>query len=261
MIGKFIAGLSGWFIAGPLGAVLGVFLGHQFDRGFSNFFIPISEGERHKIREIFFSTLFSLLGHVAKSDGHISQAEITLTEDMMTNLGLSAERKQEAIKFFKIGAATDFSVQFCVKSFVQVSNRHVNLKNQLLSYLISLALADGELHSQEESILRMVAIDLGFSKSNFEELIRMIGAQTHFGKRGSSMTSQDKLSDAYSVLGVASTSSDMAIKKAYRKLVSQNHPDKLIGQGVPDDIIKLATERTQKIQMAYDLISESRKSK
>ena len=50
-------------------------------------------------------------------------------------------------------------------------------------------------------------------------------------------------------------------KRAYRKLVSQNHPDKLIGQGVPDDIIKLATERTQKIQMAYDLISESRKTK
>ena len=144
----------------------------------------------------------------------------------MTNLGLSAERKQEAIKFFKIGAATDFSTQLCVRSFVQVSNRHFNLKNQLLSYLISLALADGELHSQEESILRMVAIDLGFSKSNFEELIRMIGAQTHFGKRGSSMTSQDKLSDAYSALGVASTSSDMAIKKAYRKLAMKWHPDK-----------------------------------
>tara|TARA_A100001015_G_C15031878_1_gene733761 strand:- start:184 stop:969 length:786 start_codon:yes stop_codon:yes gene_type:complete len=261
VVGKIIAGVSGWLVAGPVGALLGVLLGHQFDRGFGSFLIPMSEGERHKIRETFFPTLFSLLGHLAKSDGHISQAEIALTEDMMANLGLSSERKQEAIKFFKTGAAETFSVRLCVESFVQVSGRHVNLKNQLLSYLISLALADGELHSAEESVLRTVAIDLGFSKSNFEELIGMIGAQAHFGDRGSSNRDHIKLSDAYSALGVASTSSDSVIKRAYRKLVSQNHPDKLIGQGVPDDIIKLATERTQKIQMAYDLISESRKTK
>ncbi len=261
MIGKIIAGVSGWLVAGPLGALLGVFLGHQFDRGFGNLLFPMSEGERHKISEIFFSTLFSLLGHLAKSDGQISQAEIALTENMMTNLGLSAERKQEAKNFFKTGAAKDFSIQLCVKSFVQVSGRHANLKNQLLSYLISLALADGELHSEEESVLRNVAIDLGFSKSNFDDLIRMIGAQAHFGGGGSTIRDEDKLADAYKSLGVASSSPESVIKKAYRKLVSQNHPDKLIGQGVPDDMIKLATERTQKIQMAYDLIRESRKVK
>ena len=60
-------------------------------------------------------------------------------------------------------------------------------------------------------------------------------------------------------MGVSSNSTDSEIKKVYRKLVSENHPDKLIGQGMPDDMIKLATERTQEIRKAYELIQASRK--
>jgi DnaJ like chaperone protein len=67
------------------------------------------------------------------------------------------------------------------------------------------------------------------------------------------------LDSAYAALGVKKQNSDSEIKKAYRKLISQNHPDKLIGQGMPADMVKLATERTQEIQTAYELVVDSRK--
>ena len=68
----------------------------------------------------------------------------------------------------------------------------------------------------------------------------------------------DALNEAYKALGVAKDSSDAVIKRAYRKLISQYHPDKLMGQGVPEDMIKMATEQAKEIQLAYDLIKKSR---
>jgi len=61
------------------------------------------------------------------------------------------------------------------------------------------------------------------------------------------------------ILKVSEAASDTEIKKAYRKLISEYHPDKLMGQGVPEDMIKVATERSQKVQTAYDLIKKTRK--
>ena len=123
--------------------------------------------------------------------------------------------------------------------------------------------SDGELHSEEESLLRSVALRLGYPNAAFDQLIRMIRAQDRFGAGAGSYGSAGQRSDlpsAYEALGVKSSDSDAVIKKAYRRLMSEFHPDKLMGQGVPEDMVKVATERSQEIQAAYDLIKRDRKA-
>eukprot|EP00752_Nemacystus_decipiens_P018867 g16923.t1 len=138
-------------------------------------------------------------------------------------------------------------------------------------YLIGLALADGHLDPAERNIIAEVAMALGMNRATLEHLIRMVNAQTHF-RSGGGYTGQDgsrsysqptpkqELDLAYEALGVSKDISDKDLKRAYRKLMSENHPDKLIGQGVPDDMVEMATERSQEIQAAYDLICKHRKN-
>ena len=118
------------------------------------------------------------------------------------------------------------------------------------------------MHPAESEILQRVAQHLGFERAQFLQFLDMLQAQQRFHQRGygaDTTTARDALADAYRALGVSSDASDAEIKKAYRKLMSQHHPDKLIAQGVPPDMIKLATEKTQEIQTAYELIQKARK--
>ena len=258
--GKIIAGTLGYMVGGLVGAGLGVYIGHQFDKGLGGFLNPISAAEQERIRDSFFTAVFSLLGHLAKSDGRISKSEIAQAEALMDKMGLSVDHRREAIELFQVGAKAQYSLDKAMERFMAVCGRHNNLKRQLLNYLISLALADGELHDREHAVLRKVAMHLGFSINMFDQFIEMVKAQSQF--RGSSSpggASKGQISSAFAALGVSESNSDSEIKKAYRKLISQNHPDKLIGQGMPADMVKLATERTQEIQTAYELIVSSRK--
>ena len=261
--GKIIAGLIGFSALGPLGLMIGLYVGHQFDKGLGGL-RPMSAQQQVEVRESYFQTVFSLLGNLAKADGRISAAEIALAEALMSKMGLSSPHRKQAIELFKSGSKDNFSVDDTLHAFMSICGRHTNLKRSLLNDLISLAIADGELHQAEEQLLRTIAGRLGFSAALFNQFIAMIKAQAQFkdsagGGGYRAQTSASQLSAAYTALGVGESDSDTQIKRGYRKLISENHPDKLIGQGMPEDMIKLATERTQEIQTAYDLIVTSRK--
>lgn len=126
----------------------------------------------------------------------------------------------------------------------------------LLVYLIIMGLSDGYLNSDEEELLYVIAGRLGYSHAAFNQLLDMVLNQMHFA--GGQSTSASALDDAYKALGVSKDSTDQEIKHAYRKLMSQYHPDKLMGQGVPEEMIAVATEQAKEVQTAYDLIKKSR---
>ena len=104
-----------------------------------------------------------------------------------------------------------------------------------------------------------IATLMGLGVAQLEQLLRMAQAQDHFhGQGGYAAQPGTSLEDAYTALGLDSNANDKELKRAYRKRMSENHPDKLIAKGVPEDMVKLATERSQEIQAAYEMIRKQR---
>lgn len=267
MIGKLVGAVLGAYFLGTPGFILGLIAGHFYDsfqRLSNSGFTRISDQQREAIQQNYFETNFKLLGYLAKADGRVSEEEISHTEQLMNRMRLSAEQRQQAIIFFKEGSSADFSLQTALDSFNQICGRQARLKQALLSYLITLALADGHLDSKEKSALEQIAQGLGIPSFVFEQILGMIQAQAGFrqqqGQDGSYTHAQsaDALDKAYQALGVEASASDTEVKRAYRKLISENHPDKLIGQGMPEEMVKLATEKSQEISTAYDIIQKAR---
>ena len=180
LLGKIIGGLIGLLTFGFFGAVLGVFVGHFFDQGLSiqkKRFDPL---QKAAMEQAFIRVLFPLMGHLAKSDGRVSEDEISATEELIAKLGLSGSKRQEAISLFQLGVQSDFDLDQTVDSFLSDIGPYKEIKKILLVYLISLAFADGHLHDSEDSLLRLVANKLGYSSFAYNHLLGMIKAQAHF---------------------------------------------------------------------------------
>ncbi|MBI3903506.1 MAG: co-chaperone DjlA [Nitrosomonadales bacterium] len=254
---KFIFIIAGYYFLGFWGALLGWFFGSFFDRvrvygsGGAN---PLSNALR---QAVFLEALFISMGKLAKADGHVSQHEIDHVEAFMQKLGMTAQHRSQAIAWFKQGVDPSCDIGPVCKKFMAVCGHTKDLKQVLLVYLIVMAYADGHLHPAEEALLIDIAARIGYDQAAFRHLMDMVLNQTHFAG-GQQANAGVALDDAYKALGVSRDSSDAEVKRAWRKLMSQYHPDKLIGQGLPEDMIAMATEQAKEIQLAYELIKKSR---
>lgn len=260
MFGKIVGGLLGLLVAGIPGLVIGILAGHWFDRGLAHNLRMVSPARLAAARDTFFSVSFELLGHIAKADGRISEAEIAQAEILMKQLGIGGDQRDLAIGRFKAGAEPGFDVAAAVARFNRDCAGPRQIAHTLLLFLLGMALADGEISPSERQALDKVAQLLGYSAVELQQLLEMFEAQAHFHdfRPGDRPAAADQIADAYRALGVDASCSDRELKRAYRKLMSEHHPDKLIAQGVPESMLKVATEKSQEIQAAYELVKKSR---
>ena len=254
--GTLLGGTLGYMLGGPLGALLGAALGRNFDRG-----ITITDrhdsygpGRQERVQAAFFSASFSVMGHIAKADGQVSADEISAAEAIMAHMQLGANQRKAAIRLFNAGKQADFRLDEILDQFRRECHGRHNLARIFIEIQITTAQADGKLHAAERRILHHIGDRLGFSSAEIDQLLAAAGART-----GATGTRQS-LDDAYKVLGVDRQASDAEVKKAYRRLMNQHHPDKLIAKGLPEEMIELANEKTGLIKAAYEQIKESRKT-
>jgi len=253
--GKVVGGTFGFMLGGPLGALMGVSLGNYFDGGLNTQSSRLGLGETERVQSAFFTTTFALMGYVAKSDGKVTRDEIVVAERVMSQMRLNTQQREVAIKLFNEGKRKDFPLEEILTQFRRESVRRSSLVQMLLEIVAATALADGTLHSQERKTLELIASKLGVSRARLDAVLARVSGQAGFE---SADENRSKLAAAYALLAIESTASMEEVKRAYRRQMSQHHPDKLVAKGLPEEMIDIAKRKTQDIKTAYDLIRKTR---
>ncbi len=266
--GKLVGGAFGFMLGGPLGAVLGAALGHKFDKGLEG--LPEDGmgwdgGDQERVQTAFFTATFSVMGCVAKADGHVSANEIRLAETVMSQMSLSAEMRQTAVRLFNEGKSDDFPLNEVLEQFRLECHRRQTLIQMFMEILLQAAYADGEMHSAEESLLLDICRRLNISEFTFRRLEQMIRAERRYtgagnqqGRQSPAQPQRISIPDAYAILNISEDVSDKDVKRAYRRLMSQHHPDKLVAKGLPEEMMKIAAQKTDEIRKAYERVKEVR---
>jgi DnaJ like chaperone protein len=260
--GKALGGAFGFMMGGPLGALIGIAFGHNFDKGLGSVMKDerLGPGEQERVQAAFFTATFSVMGHIAKADGKVTSDEIRMAEAVMTQMGLTAEVRESAKRLFNEGKSPNFPLDEVLEQFKQEIRRRSTLIQMFLEIQLQAAYADGVMHAEEERVLKHICEKLGVPLSLLSRLEDMLKAGFGQGSQRSAGRARTgvSVSDAYAIMGVDKSISDAELKKAYRRLMSQHHPDKLVAKGLPEQMIKDATEKTQQIKQAYEKIKESR---
>ena len=255
--GKIVGGTFGFMLGGPLGALLGASFGHRFDvaSGADDYArLRPPEGDQERVQTAFFIATFAVMGHIAKADGRVTRDEIALAERVMSHMNLNAAQRRFAQDLFKQGRAADFAMDEVLAQFRRECHRRENLMQMFLEIQIQAALADGIIAAAEREILRRAARALGVTGARLDELINFIrGGESH-GKN-----EPVSLANAYKILGVKRDAPLSEVRKSYRRLLSQHHPDKLVSKGLPEEMVQLANEKTHEIRSAWERIKAARK--
>lgn len=275
--GRILGTLFGFMFGRFFGAILGYVVGHFFDKGYSQDFNQMggfgrffSSQDELKSQAIFFHALFSVMGHVAKADGKVSDTEIQMATNLMNQMGLEGDIRREAQEAFREGKSADFPIKDILLEFKASCHGRRDIMQVFLEILIQAAYADGGLDPREQKVLENAAMHLGFRQNELLYLMSMFEAEMRFRQAGNrqhrsrqqrqsnAYSSAQNLDDAYRILGVKKTDDERQIKKSYRKLMSEHHPDKLISKGLPKQALEIAKGKAQDIQSAYELVKKSR---
>ena len=268
VIGLVLGLLSG---AGFWGLVIGLLLGHLVDKiretqsraYFSN---------NQTRQTIFFRTTFQVMGHLSKAKGRVTEADIQIASLQMGRMPLRGAARTQAQQAFREGKQSDYPLRNKLRELRSACFGRFDLIRMFLEIQIQAAFADGLLHPNERQVLYVIAEELGISRVQFEQFLRMMeGGQQFGGDRAWSGASQGgprygaqqgpTLEAAYKVLGVKPSDDYMTIKRAWRKLMAEHHPDKLVAKGLPPEMMEMAKQKAQEIQAAWDLIRKERKFK
>jgi len=258
--GKVVGTVAGLVTGRPLLALVGLVLGHQFDRGFAERFGRLRDESPSagQLPETWLRTLFQAMGHLAKADGRVSEDEIRAARALMHRLGLRPAQVRKAIEWFQAGKAPAFPVAAAVRRMRRDSGRSADRRRLFVRLLLEAALAKGSLHRRERALLWSICQELDIGRVELAQLEAMLRAQRSFRRSPEGDADTRRLAAAYATLGVDSQASNDEIKTAYRRLINRNHPDKLSGSAADAGAIAAAQQRTRDIRSAYEMLKARR---
>lgn len=243
--GKIMGGGVGFMLGGPLGALVGATLGHALvdDR------VKVETGAMSGLEQrqaLFFTATFAMLGKLAKADGQVCQNEIRVVEAFMRDrLNLNPAARQFAVGIFNQAKDDATPFEEYARQLGQVFSQVPQMRLMFYELLFSVAMADGVLHPAEDRLLRAAPALLGLHGDIYETVRRQF---------------VNDLSHHYAMLGLSESADLAEVKKAYRKLVVDYHPDKVIAKGMPEDFVKFAEQKFREINEAYEAITKAKAS-
>jgi DnaJ like chaperone protein len=249
--GKILGGALGAFF-GPIGIAVGAILGHQYDSHMSTAAGALPVGEQ------FFRTTFQVMGHVAKADGRISEREIAAARAIMASLRLNQSQVHAAIALFTQGKAEHFDLPAALEGLRRAVGAHPHLLRVFLEIQLRAAMDGSDLQDAARARLNRVAGALGVNSAQMKLLEAAL--RQHGGRSRAAMpeSNDQRLLAAYRTLEIEAGSTNAQVVKAYRRLMSRHHPDKLKANGLPDSMLAHAKQRTQQVREAYEFLREQR---
>ena len=248
-LGKSIGGLIGAFVAGPVGSLLGVLVGHRWDEG-----ARVGRGGIRAISQLFFEVTFEIMGHVAKVDGRVSEDEVRVARRIMYGMRLTDPQVQSAIERFTRGKAAGYPFEPRLRALAEQVGGRADLARAFVQIQLQSAIGAGQVGANKRQLLWRVADGLGVTRAELAQLESVVRG----GGGGGQPTPAETLESAYRVLGVTAKSSDDDVKTAYRRLMSQHHPDKLVARGLPESMAGVAEQKTHEVRTAYEQIKTQR---
>lgn len=237
--GKVIGGVAGFALGGPMGALLGAYAGHRVDQARHQ---AAGAGADTDTRQVAFTiAVIVLAAKMAKADGRVTRDEVDAFKSMFQ---IPPPEMQKVGELFNEATEDATGFEPYARQVAAMFVHEPAVLEELLGGLFHIAKADGVIHPAELDYLKRIADIFGFDAGGFERI-------------RASYDDPDK-ADPYEILGLAHDVTDAEVKKAYRKLIVENHPDKLMSQGLPQEFIDLATEKMAAINAAYDIIEKQR---
>lgn len=256
LLTSVIGGVVGFMVGGPLGAIVGATVAHQL----GNDNIPdMNVNDASTAQMAFFVATFSVMGHVAKVNGRVYPETISYAERVMMEMQLDDELRTTAINLFKQGKQVNFQLNHVLAQFYHECWQRQDLLQRFVDIQLRTAIANGLLTSTEDELLKRICTQLRISRFHYQRIKIQLLAQQHFYQQ-KAHASKTNLGDAYWVLGLTPTASQADVKQAYRRLMSQHHPDKLAAKGLSEDTLRRAKEKTQQISKAYQAIQKAGKA-
>ncbi len=249
-IGAAIGALFGGFPGALIGAAAGWFVGQWIRQSIV--------GSLQLAQSELVESTFSVMGAISKADGVVTRDEINAVEQMFGMLRVEGEMRNKAKDAFNRGKQPDFDLDAAVDRFARVTRGRAPLVQLFLQMQVMAVAADGKIHPDEHAMLVRIARRLGLTEHDVSQLEALLRAAQAGPSRPGGPPPQDRLADAYAALGVTPEAGGAEIKRAYRKLISQNHPDKLASRGLPESMRAVAEERSREINSAYDLVKSAR---
>lgn len=280
MVGSLIGSILGFKFGGFFGLIFGAILGAQAETWIAENLLG-RPNRQTQVQSAYFEALFITMGKLAKADGVITKNEIRKCEAIMNHMQLDAQRRKSAIKLFNLGKQDNININIYLTKFVKASHGAYSMKQVFLEMLIEVASAENKINQAEMNFMYSIADKIRFPRQIFVTLVRMRGfnvngqgagqrrqqQHSHYNSNRNQHQRQNQnqqqwqrasTTSPYQTLGVDKTDSKAVIRKAYKKLMSANHPDKLIAKGLPPDMVRVAKEKTQNIQAAWEKVKDLR---